>query len=204
MEGIDGCPVEFDEIPYYPDPVGEDWDGDQIAEWLRENGYDWGESLESWAYLDPDDYRANPVDEKWNATQCLVAIDEEGSYDWGEALEDIGDIDTTATVDNITENDLILVRQWCKDEIVLPVAWPEPEEVDEIDLADLRQGIQDTGDLEPREIFEWWLVSGWLAGKLEDAGEIVLHGQYWGRQCTGQAIKMDGYMLDIAKGTLNI
>lgn len=45
------------------------------------------------------------------------------------------------------------------------------------------------------EIFEWWLLDcDWTAGKLIQAGEKVLkneYGTWWGRQCTGQAIKLD-------------
>ncbi|WMU08095.1 hypothetical protein vBCtySFA67_00077 [Clostridium phage vB_CtyS-FA67] len=47
---------------------------------------------------------------------------------------------------------------------------------------------------EPRDIFEWWAVSDWLARKLEEAGEPILvnaYGTWWGRTCCGQAIKMD-------------
>jgi len=47
---------------------------------------------------------------------------------------------------------------------------------------------------EPQEIFEWWLVSKWFAGKLIEQGEPVLDngfGFWWGRCTTGQAIDMD-------------
>lgn len=45
------------------------------------------------------------------------------------------------------------------------------------------------------EIYEYWAVSEWLAGKLQEAGERV--GDFgnlkvWGRTTTGQAISMDG------------
>jgi len=46
-----------------------------------------------------------------------------------------------------------------------------------------------------REIFEWWACgSKWIADRLLDHGECVLdndYGYWWGRQCTGQAIKLD-------------
>jgi hypothetical protein len=47
---------------------------------------------------------------------------------------------------------------------------------------------------QPQEIFEWWIVTGWLLEKLEAQGEPILHtdfGSWWGRTCTGQAISMD-------------
>ena len=47
---------------------------------------------------------------------------------------------------------------------------------------------------EPQEIFEWWLVTDWLADKLAKHGEPVIrndYGVWWGRTCTGQAIVLD-------------
>ncbi len=51
----------------------------------------------------------------------------------------------------------------------------------------------DNGDGD-KDIFEWWLVSAYLLRKLEKKGEPILetvYGSWWGRTCTGQAIKMD-------------
>jgi len=47
---------------------------------------------------------------------------------------------------------------------------------------------------QPREIFEWWLVSSWLGKKLLMEGQPVIdngYGIWWGRCATGQAISMD-------------
>lgn len=55
---------------------------------------------------------------------------------------------------------------------------------------------------EPREIYEWWLVSDWLADKLEEIGEPVIRngfGDWWGRTCTGQGFLMDGTLQAIAR-----
>ncbi len=41
------------------------------------------------------------------------------------------------------------------------------------------------------EIFEWWAVSKYLGRKLAELGEVVLEGEYWGRQTTGQGIAQD-------------
>lgn len=45
------------------------------------------------------------------------------------------------------------------------------------------------------EIYEHWIVSDWLAGQLEERGEVVERDFYgltiWGRVCTGQAILLD-------------
>jgi len=59
--------------------------------------------------------------------------------------------------------------------------------------------LQEEGDLdeletEHQEIYEWWIVSDWLLRTLKAKGEPILsndYGDWWGRCCTGQAIKMD-------------
>lgn len=45
---------------------------------------------------------------------------------------------------------------------------------------------------EPAEIFEWWIVSGWLCERLKGRGCTIIKDQnLWGRQTTGQAILLD-------------
>lgn len=58
-------------------------------------------------------------------------------------------------------------------------------------------------DYRPREPFEWWLVSTWLARQLLLEGEVMWEGldhgsEVWGRCTTGQAIFLDGIMQRIA------
>lgn len=57
------------------------------------------------------------------------------------------------------------------------------------------------GEEEPPEIYEWWAVSVWLGEKLDNAAECVIESYgktFWGRQCTGQAIKLDSVIQHIA------
>ena len=52
------------------------------------------------------------------------------------------------------------------------------------------------------EIYEFWSVSDWLYNKLKEKGEIVfecLDFNVWGRQTTGQAIKLDDVIQKIAE-----
>lgn len=54
-----------------------------------------------------------------------------------------------------------------------------------------------------QDIFEWWVVSDWLANKLKEQGEPIIDndfGTWWGRTCSGQAIYMDGVINDIYEG----
>ena len=52
------------------------------------------------------------------------------------------------------------------------------------------------------EVYEHWIVDNWFAGKLEEMGESVardfLGMTIWGRPTSGQAISMDGVILQIA------
>lgn len=65
------------------------------------------------------------------------------------------------------------------------------------------QGCQlgeDCEESEPQEVFEWWMVSGWLVEKLREHDEPILDtdmGTWWGRTTTGQAIYLDNVIKDI-------
>jgi hypothetical protein len=53
------------------------------------------------------------------------------------------------------------------------------------------------------EVYEHWVVSGWLAHQLKEQGHCVgeVAGMtIWGRPTTGQSISMDGVILGIAAG----
>ena len=52
------------------------------------------------------------------------------------------------------------------------------------------------------EVMEWWLVTRWLAEKLQEQGEVIIENcgcHWWGRQCSGQAIYLDAVMTDIVE-----
>lgn len=58
-------------------------------------------------------------------------------------------------------------------------------------------------DIEPQtnEAYEHWIVTGWLADKLEAEGEMIVRDflgmTIWGRACTGQMIAMDNVIQKI-------
>lgn len=70
---------------------------------------------------------------------------------------------------------------------------------------DAWQNICETYDIDTseytREVYEHWLVTDWMADKLEQHGEMVIRDfmglTIWGRTCTGQAIYMDGVICRI-------
>lgn len=72
--------------------------------------------------------------------------------------------------------------------------WPTYEERDTRDL--LLDAYNDLRDArcQRQEIIEWWLVSDWLAEKLDEHKESIVsdgNNHYWGRKTSGQALKMD-------------
>ena len=53
----------------------------------------------------------------------------------------------------------------------------------------------------PKEIFEWYLVSDWFMSRLYDIKEPIIsneYGSYWGRCCTGQSIYVDYNIQELA------
>jgi hypothetical protein len=65
-----------------------------------------------------------------------------------------------------------------------------------------RQETDEEPETEAQEIFEWWIITEWLAKKLQDKDEPILdwgNNFYWGRTCTGQAILLDGVISDICE-----
>lgn len=70
------------------------------------------------------------------------------------------------------------------------------------------QEVADYCRLDPDtvEAYEHWIVSNWMAGQLEEMGEMVsrdlLGLTIWGRCTTGQSISMDQVILTIARNNL--
>lgn len=84
------------------------------------------------------------------------------------------------------------------------IEWLDDEghDIDEDDREDvdaLRDQIRDNA--EPREVFEWWRVTPWLARHLNEMGQPVIdneYGEWWGRTTTGQMIILDGVIQAVA------
>jgi len=48
------------------------------------------------------------------------------------------------------------------------------------------------------DIMQWFECDSYLLDRLEERGECILDGTYWGRQCCGQSIILDGVIQKIA------
>tara|TARA_R100001443_G_scaffold104653_1_gene113378 strand:- start:116 stop:466 length:351 start_codon:yes stop_codon:yes gene_type:complete len=58
---------------------------------------------------------------------------------------------------------------------------------------------------EDDEVFEYWIVTNWMARKLINHNECVTeidNINVWSRTCTGQSIALDGVILEIASTLL--
>jgi hypothetical protein len=91
-------------------------------------------------------------------------------------------------IDNLYMTDEEIIK-WHLDDIEI-----EGKEITAEDLDDFRYD-------NPKEIYEWYLVSDWFIDRLREINEPVLdnnYGEYWGRCCTGQAICLDYSIQELA------
>ena len=86
------------------------------------------------------------------------------------------------------------------------VLWGQSEVVEELIAAgaiDAETAYPFNDDEEsPLEVLEWWLVTPWLARRLQEQGEHIVEAlgcRWWGRTTSGQAIYMDEVILQICK-----
>ncbi len=77
----------------------------------------------------------------------------------------------------------------------------KPEYMDELFQVQFRYDNDDENY--PVEALEHWIVSDWLAGKLEEKGEMVLRDflglTIWGRTTSGQLIAADYVIEEITR-----
>lgn len=64
----------------------------------------------------------------------------------------------------------------------------------------LKLAYENDFEPDPVEIFQWYIVSEWMYGRLKEKGAVVLSFEgtkFWGRTTYGQAIYMDGIIKKI-------
>ena len=91
-------------------------------------------------------------------------------------------------IDNLYMTDEEIIK-WHLDDIEI-----EGKEITAEDLDEFRYD-------NPKEIYEWYLVSDWFFDRLKEINEPILnndYGEYWGRCCTGQAIYLDYVIQELA------
>jgi len=74
-------------------------------------------------------------------------------------------------------------------------------------LDDWRDAVREVIDSSnDAEVYQWYRVTKYLCEELRAIGEVVLdngHGMWWGRQCCGQSIIMDGVFQRISERHLD-
>ena len=91
-------------------------------------------------------------------------------------------------IDNLYMTDEEIIK-WHLDDIEI-----EGKEITAEDLDEFRYD-------NPKEIYEWYLVSDWFFDRLKEINEPILnndYGEYWGRCCTGQSIYLDYVIQELA------
>ena len=147
-------------------------------------------------YPDPSD---------WTVKQCREYLDDYGHGHpdpdpWAMDRDALAEFYTDETGDTL--DDVFCSPEWeTTDGQSFVADVIDQEDIDGLD--DWRDAVRDT---DPQEVFEWWLVSDWLAGELDALGCPLLrndYGTWWGRTCTGQAILQDGTLQDVARRILS-
>jgi hypothetical protein len=116
-------------------------------------------------------------------------------------LQDTKEAEIKSRIDSeieaIRNNDIIDDDE--KDEQIEELESKFDDEVEEI-KDEIQEDIDALVDLESeqQEIYEWWLVSDFLARKLKEKGEPVIEDEnIWGRCTCGQAILLDHVISEI-------
>lgn len=187
FEGDEKNPLSEDDIDLRVDPSG--WDDDELNRYLTDDlGTDWENVTgETWP-------KENSKDEIKAVRSYITGSSErQARIDFGEGP--VKDWDEETLFRFLEEE---MGDSWSD---ITGHRFPGTE-IDEDETDKVKEYIRENAD--QREVYEWWAISPWLAAKLKGREEIVIDlGQLdvWGRQTTGQAIKMDG---DIQAITLEL
>ena len=129
------------------------------------------------------------------ASSLIYQLQEDGHYQ--------DDIMEFSYKEGLREEDLITeIKENYEEELkeYIENTFTEITDIEDLNEEELRELADDLNiDIdnftEPEEALEHWIVSGWLADKLEEYGELItkdfLGLTIWGRTCSGQAIMLD-------------
>ena len=141
----------------------------------------------------------------WTIGQCREHLDHNGI---GYPDPDLWDLDRAGLLEFYaaeTGNETFLLEALGETASQAEILEAVIEAIDDEEIDGLeawRDAVQET---DPQEVYEWWLVSGWLADELSKLDVPVLrndYGTWWGRTCSGQSIMQDGTLQAVARGLL--
>lgn len=138
--------------------------------------------------VDEEEMYALSVQDDWETPGIY---DIENNMERQELIDAFEDLDIE--LDKNDEGDVILTDEELKKFLIAEVS-------------DWHEFCADRNlDPEQREVYEHWIVSRWLANRLEERGEVVNHNflglPIWGRCTTGQSISIDSVIEDIYDAT---
>ena len=124
----------------------------------------------------------------WDDVTNLYVNNDEEIDEKNDKIETIKDSDRYCELDNKYSEDELTGAE----EIEYNKLLKDIENI-ENDIEELQNAQE-----QPQEVFEWWIVSSYMARKLQEAGAVIIDGEnIWGRTTTGQAILLDGIISNI-------
>lgn len=130
---------------------------------------------------------------EWDAAQCREYAEENG-------------IDLPTPSDCPCANPVKVVLKGSADPSCASCGgdWPYTDDEDDSPgslLDQMREACREYAQDHPAEVYEWYRVSGYLCALLHAIGEVTIdndYGYWFGRQCTGQSLIMDGTLQRVA------
>jgi len=160
------------------------------------DGNVYGDLSTAFSWEEVENLRADPS--AWDLAQCKEWLEDNGhdlpdpnpwAMDREAMLEAIGEEGRSQFATDSDQADDSL-RQWLINDI-------DEELVDGLD--DWREAVRDNAD--DATVYQWFRVTPWFCERLREADEVVLdnnYGNWWGRQCAGQSLIMDGTLQRVA------
>jgi hypothetical protein len=145
------------------------------------------------------DYESAATEEGWEVKQVgdrYLVVNSEGN----SVYEPIGEDTESFDEDEFEEEEEMTFEKWLTS-LEDDYFFDDESDVD----SEVWQKLCQAEHIDPheREVLEHWLVSNWLAEKLQANDEIVVDDLYgltvWGRTTSGQAISMDGVIRQIVR-----
>ena len=96
-------------------------------------------------------------------------------------------------VSNVINNEILMQCNWLEDKLFNMVSYDLYEVCDNL----YHEEEDEYGELEPKDIYQWYFVTEWLYKRLNAIGEPTVYIDeldvyVWGRTCCGQLIEADG------------
>lgn len=170
-------------------------DSSLVSDALREAGDSRSEFAKEWEWENVKNSRTNP--EEWGVEECRDWLKDHGCDEptgrnavnpWSMTVDELAELWAEIGEDPLIGEHTVRIAV---------IAAMDEGSIDGID--EWRKAVSDNA--EDAEVYQWFRVTDWFASQLDAIDEVVLennYGNWWGRQCCGQSIIMDGTLQKIA------